>query len=243
VKTTNESYPHLISLAVHEVRGPASVVSGYLRMLQRDDHEPLTPRQRKMIDEAANSCARLAAIVEELSEVGKLDDGRVRLARQPLDVFELVDEVAALVHDGREREVTLEVRGLANGATISGDAKRLRHAFEGVFRAVVREKPANTIVVAERRIEQIDGRATAVVIVAEDLSVQAAYDREPGPFDEDRGGVGLALPLARRVIRGHGGRLWAPLPIGKPAEPGRTSQDPLTRGSAIICLPITELSR
>jgi K+-sensing histidine kinase KdpD len=243
VKTTHESYPQLISLAVHEVRGPASVVSGYLRMLQRDDQETLAPRHRKMIDEAAKSCARLAAIVEELSELGKLDDGRVGLARQPLDLFQLVDEVAALVHEARDREVTLEVRGLAKGAAVSGDAKRLRHAFDGVFRAIVREKMANTVVVAERRIEQIDGRATAIVIIAEEESVQAAYDREPGPFDEERGGVGLALPLARRVIGGHGGRLWAPLPIGEPDEPGRPSKDPLTRGSAIISIPITELSR
>ena len=34
--TTEESYPKLISLAVHELRTPASVVGGYLRMLQRD---------------------------------------------------------------------------------------------------------------------------------------------------------------------------------------------------------------
>jgi hypothetical protein len=77
--------------------------------------------------------------------------------------------------------------------------------------------------------------------VAEEASVQAAYDREPGPFDEDRGGVGLALPLARRVIEGHGGRLWAPMPSdGHLPEPGRPSNDPLARGSAIISLPITE---
>src|SRR5215213_6918935 len=133
----NESYPQLISLAVHEVRGPASVVSGYLRMLQGDRRQKLAPSHRKMIDEAAKSCARLAAIVEELSEVGKLDDGRVSLARQPLDLFQLVDEVAALVQETTEREVILKVRGLANGAALSGDAKRLRHAFDGVFRAIM----------------------------------------------------------------------------------------------------------
>jgi hypothetical protein len=97
-------------------------------------------------------------------------------------------------------------------------------------------------VVAERRIEKIDGRATAIVIVAEESSVQAAYDREPGPFDEKRGGMGLALPLARRVIEGHGGRIWAPAAIGGPREPGSSSwnDDPLARGSAVISLPITE---
>ena len=44
---TEESYPKLISLAVHELRSPASVVGGYLRMLQRDTEAPLSDRQRR----------------------------------------------------------------------------------------------------------------------------------------------------------------------------------------------------
>jgi len=38
--------PQLVSLAVHEFRTPASVVGGYLRMLQRDADPQLSERQR-----------------------------------------------------------------------------------------------------------------------------------------------------------------------------------------------------
>jgi two-component system sensor histidine kinase ArlS len=239
-----ESYPQLLSLAVHEVRTPASVVGGYLRMLQRDTGSTLSDRQRKMIEEAEKSCARLVDIVAELSDLAKLDAGLVKFARQPTDAFTLVAEVAGLVHEAKDRDVRFEARGQADGATMSGDATRLRSAFDAIFRAILREKPGQCTVVAERRIEKIDGRSTAIVIVADESSVQAAYDREPGPFDEKRGGMGLALPLARRVIAGHGGRIWAPAPIGEPQEPGSSwNNDPLARGSAIICLPITEPSR
>ena len=72
---SEESYPKLLSLAVHELRTPASVVGGYLRMLQRDTETPLSDRQRKMVDEAEKSCARLVALIAELSEVGKIDAG------------------------------------------------------------------------------------------------------------------------------------------------------------------------
>ena len=241
VDTPKESYPQLISLAVHEFRTPASVVGGYLRMLQKDT-DALSDRQRKMIDEAEKSCARLVAIVSELSDVGKLDAGIIKLARQPIDAFTLVAEVAALVHEARDREVRLEVRGANSGATMSGDATRLRNAFDAIFRAILREKPGQCTVVAERRIEEIDGRRTALLIVAEEDSVQAAYDRQAGPFYEKRGGMGLSLPLARRVIEGHGGRLLAPAPLDEP-EPGFEPRDPVWRGSAIISFPLTESAR
>src|SRR6266852_9330543 len=131
--------PQLLSLAVHEFRTPASVVGGYLRMLQRDTDPPLSERQRRMIDEAEKSCARLVAIVAELSDIGKLDGGAISLGQQPLDLLSLIGEVAELVHEAKDREVRLEVRGSNIGAPMTGDPTRLRAAFDAIFRAILRE--------------------------------------------------------------------------------------------------------
>jgi signal transduction histidine kinase len=219
-----------LSLAVHEFRTPASVVGGYLRMLQRDTESPLSERQRKMIDEAEKSCARLVGLIAELSDVSKLDSGQVRFARQPLDLFVLVGEVAGLVHGPSDREIILEVRGPTEGAAMTGDIPRFRTAFDAIFRAILREKIGATRVVAQRRVERRDGQTEAVLVVADDAAVQAAYERERAPFDETRGGMGLALPLARRVIEGHGGQIWSPAPDSE--------NDAVARGSVIVALPI-----
>jgi len=211
-------------------------VGGYLRMLQRDAAGELNDRQRKMIDEAEKSCARLVALIAELSDVSKLDSGAIALARQPVDLFALVSDVAEQVQEARDREVRLEVRGENGAARLSGDATRLRSAFDAVFRAVLREKAGPCLVIAERRCETRDGHRTAVIVVSEADSLQAAYERERDTFDEKRGGLGLALPLARRVIEGHGGHIAAPAPAGHATR----SEDPISRGSAIIVLPLTE---
>jgi K+-sensing histidine kinase KdpD len=225
------NYPELMSLAVHEFRTPASVVGGYLRMLQRDTDGPLTDRQRRMIDEAEKSCARLVALIAELSDVSKLDDGRVTLAHTAVDVFSLIAEVAELVHEAEERDVRLKVEGPSDGGRVAGDPARLRAAFSAIFRAILREKAGPCIVVAERRREVRDGQDWAVVVIAEASSVATVYAREPGPFDDHRGGLGLALPLARRAIEGAGGRVMSPAATAE--------SDPLTRGSAIVMLPIS----
>jgi signal transduction histidine kinase len=227
-----------MSLAVHEFRSPISIVGGYLRMLERDSESTLTERQRKMIGEAQKSCERLVEIIAELSDISKLDAGIISLARQRLDLFTLVGEVAAGVQEAKDRDVHLEVRGDDAGAPLSGDAARLRTAFNAIFRAILREKPGPSTVIAERRIEKRDGRPTAVVVVAEASSVQTAYEHTPGPFYEKHGGLGLALPLARVVIQMHGGRVWSP--AANDDSDGGEAPPPLTRGSAIISLPVTE---
>lgn len=228
---SEESYPKLLSLAVHELRTPASVVGGYLRMLQRDTDASLNARQRKMIDEAEKSCARLVQLVAELSEISKLDAGLITLAQQPLDIFGLVEEVAASVHEGADREVRLEVRGDSTGAPLSGDVDRLRTAFHSIFRAILREQPTAGIVVADRRLEKAGAVTSAVIVVTGSEHVHAAYSAPAGSFDEKRGGLGLALPIARRVIEAHGGRITSPTePEGADSISGR--------GTAIITLPL-----
>ena len=231
---SNNPYPPLLSLAVHEFRTPASVVGGYLRMLQKDQDPPMSERQRRMIDEAEKSCARLVAIVAELSDIGKLDSGVVKLGQQPVELFSLLEKVAELVHEATERDVQLKLIGPSENASITGDAGRLHTAFDAIFRAILREKPGPTTVVAERRFDTSDGQPAALLIVADEGRVQEAYDREPAAFDDKRGGMGLALPLARRVIESHGGRIWSPANTSGSAD----TPDPLARGSVIMSFPL-----
>jgi light-regulated signal transduction histidine kinase (bacteriophytochrome) len=219
--------PKLLSLVVHELRTPTSVVAGYLSMLQRDAAMSLGERHRRMIDEAARSCARLATLLAELSEVAKLDAGATTMAEQRFDLFPLLQNIAENVRESQDGDVRFEVRGEPAGATIVGDLTRLRSAFSAIFHALLRERASACTIVAERRLERHGAVMSAVVVVAEDGSEQEAYAADPGCFDDMRGGLGLALPLALRVIECHGGRVWAPA-------------GPMGREAAIVSLPVLD---
>jgi signal transduction histidine kinase len=224
------SYPSLISLAVHELRTPASVVGGYLRMLQRDA-DPLSERQQKMVDEAAKSCARIVDLIAELSDVGKLDSGSATITKRPLDFFALVQEVAEGMHEAEDRGVRLELRGPATGAPISGDPGRLGSAITAIFRAILREQPPGQTIIAERRLVVDTPPHSAALVVAEERSVRSAYDAPAALFDERRGGLGLMLPIARRVVEAHGGRLWSP---------ASGDRDSAGKGAAIVVVPLEQ---
>src|SRR5215212_7160313 len=125
--------PRVISLAVHELRTPVTVVSGYLRMLLREQGGPLTDKQKKMLEEAERSCTRIGALVAEMSEFGKLVGGELALSRQEFDIAALLAELASGMHEGEDRGVRLELRGVDHPVPVIGDRTRLAAAVKALI--------------------------------------------------------------------------------------------------------------
>jgi signal transduction histidine kinase len=92
--------PKLLSLAVHELRTPASVSTGYLRMLLQFHGQTLTDDQRKFVTEAEQSCGRLGDLLADLSMLSKLMSGQWVFKREEVPILGLAAEVVP-AHRGR----------------------------------------------------------------------------------------------------------------------------------------------
>jgi two-component system cell cycle sensor histidine kinase PleC len=203
-------FPRALSLAVHELRTPVTVVAGYLRMLLKEQAGPLTDKQRKMLDEAERACARVSALVAEMSDLGRLEARELALATQDIDLNGLATELASDMHEGDDRGVRVEVRPFEHPLVVSGDRARVRTAVNTLMRAAVRERGEPGVITADCSTADFEGRRWAVLAIA-DASLIDSLRRCPNTndFNEWHGGLGLALPVARRVIEAHGGTLWS----------------------------------
>jgi signal transduction histidine kinase len=204
-------FARALSLAVHEFRTPVTVVAGYLRMLLREQAGAITEKQRKMLEEAERSCGRLRALVDEMSDLGKLESGALTLTRHDLDLSELLTELASHMHEGLDRGVRLEVRGASRPAMINGDRARLSAALRALLHSALRERGEAGAVVAACSVVDESAAASALVTIGDSsvLPSLAAARHQPPAFNEWLGGMGFALPLARRIIEAHGGALWS----------------------------------
>jgi signal transduction histidine kinase len=204
-------FPRALSLAVHELRTPITVATGYLRMLLREQAGPITDQQKKMLQEADKSCARIGSLVAEMSELGKLEDGQFTVPRVSFDLSALIAEVASGMHEGEDRGVRLETRVPAP-VMVTGDRTRLAAAIRALMHAALRERGEQGVIVVECFTLSEATQTWAIVTIGDEAdakSLAAAARTTPPPFDEWRGGLGLALPVGRRVIEAHGGALWS----------------------------------
>ena len=210
-------WDRLLSLAVHEFRTPVTVVAGYIRMLLKDRAGPLTPQQQRLLEEAEKSCARLSALIAEMSELSNLEAGTLTMNRGSVNVNALLSEAVANLPPLPDRDVQITVDGSEHDATVRADPVRLRNALAAVFTALRREViDADRLVVRVRREDHAEPAAIRISVAgADQIDSVEATDGSPGQFDEWRGGCGLSLAIARRVIDSHEGRIWAPLQEAK----------------------------
>lgn len=191
-----------------------TVVSGYIRMILKDRAGAITDGQRRILEEAEKSCARLSALTAEISELSTLEAGTLAIRKSPIDLRATLRDAVARLPPQPDRDVPVMLQLLDGPATIDGDAGRLGQAFGAIVAALRREVITDEGLIV-REIPAAPGTCELRLGDAETL---AAFDADPERpiFDEWRGGVGLSLIVARRLIDAHGGRL-AGAPAGRKA--------------------------
>jgi signal transduction histidine kinase len=209
-------WPKLMSLAVHEFRTPLTVVAGYIRMLLKDRAGPLGEQQRRLLEEAEESCARLA----EMSDLGALERGDATFNRSQIDLRDLLREAAAALRDIPDREVSIEVTTGEGPAVMRGDPVRLRAAFASLFHGLRRELVTSPRLLVRESVRENGAGGQAWIAIGDEEHIaplEAAATDALTTFDEWRGGCGLSLANARRVIEAHGGFIWSPRDESKAA--------------------------
>ncbi len=196
----------ILSLSVHEFRTPMTVVAGYIRMLLKERAGPLSEQQRKLLEEAEKGCARLTALLTEVSDLSNLEAGTAPFNRQLVDLHKVLRETVDQLPPLPDRDVAVEL--LAEGSVpLHADPVKLGQAFASVMRALRREIITESPLIVQLRPT---GHGTDVLIG--DHEAIAAFESEDGSareaFDEWRGGSGLILPVARRIFEAHGGRIY-----------------------------------
>lgn len=192
----------LLALASHELRGPAGIIRGYLRLLASDP--ALTDRQRKSVGDADRATDRLVGVLDEMNEYARFLRGQQKLERRPRSLRSIIVQATQVVQPPVEPPVQLDVIADVD-VQASVDEPRLRAALVALLQAVCRaQTTATTVDVVLSEGGRGRRRSATIDIAPRSLGRGRHTRREP---DFSRPGLGLALPVADATIREHGGRL------------------------------------
>jgi signal transduction histidine kinase len=209
---TTSELARLLSLIAHELRTPLSVTSGYLKMLASERPGPLTDTQKHAVGGASRSCDLLATVAADISLLGRLERGEITPQPVPIDIAHLVDEITHGYASNPDHPVAVEVAGDDPPAhTLHADAGHVRRALTAFLAAVVRSAPDDSTVRIAWRTAN-DGPPRLLVGLALADRLDALLDEPEGrlsALDESQAGLGMVLPIARRLLALSGATIHA----------------------------------
>jgi signal transduction histidine kinase len=165
------------------------------------------------VGRAIDSAERLHALIEDLLTYSRV--GRSERATEPVDIEAIVAAIAANVTATREPAPRIEFSGLP---TVSGEQRALTQLMQNLISNAIKFVPEGTV--PEVRIGAVpEEGAWRVTVDDNGIGIDPAQaERIFGMFQrlhtrDAFPGTGIGLAIARKVVEGHGGRIWAePLP-------------------------------
>jgi len=209
---------NLTADVAHELRTPLHIIQGNLEGILDDVYEPTAEHITATLDETR----ALARLVDDLRLLSLAEAGQLPLVREPVDVTELLADVATSFSGQAEAAgIDLHVEPARSSLTITGDVGRLDQVLSNLTANALRHTPSGgTVTLRAEIIEggvRISVRDTGEGIPAEELPY--IFDRfwrgDRSRSHAHGAGSGLGLAIARQLVQVHGGR------IGVESEPGR----------------------
>jgi PAS domain S-box-containing protein len=220
VERANRHKSEFLANMSHELRTPLHTVIGFSELLAEETRGPLNPDQKRFIGHIHNDSQHLLALINEILDLSKIEAGKIQLNRQALDIGAVIeDALGAIRPQSLERAIEIKTEFDAP-VIVSGDAIRVKQIFYNLLSNAVKfTHKGGTVRVNARTIDgfgEISVSDTGVGIPPEELdSIFDKFHQVDAPGVGMREGTGLGLPITRRLVEEHGGRIRVESEVGK----------------------------
>jgi PAS domain S-box-containing protein len=194
----------------HDLRAPLRGIDGFSLALLDDYSEKLDAEGRRYLGRVRESAQHMAQLIESLLTLARVTQSDIR--REPLDLSQLARGTAERLRSSqRERNVEFLI---AKGLTGTGDSRLLGVVFENLLGNAwkfTRNQPKGCI---EFGCTRQDGQSVFFVRDNGAGFDMAFASKLFGVFQrlhasDEFEGTGIGLATVQRIIRRHGGRVWA----------------------------------
>jgi signal transduction histidine kinase len=200
-----------VATVSHELRTPLTSISGFLEMLQDEEHG-LGESGRTYLDVIRRSTARLHQLVEELLLIAQIEARRVELEPESLDLAKLASQsVEALRPIAAENAIAIELV-TDHPSRVRGDARRLSQVIDNLVTNAVKFTPAGGAITVS--VEDGVGNVRLVVAdtgigipASEQGQVFSRFFRSSNATQGAIAGTGLGLAISRALVEQHDGTI------------------------------------
>ena len=210
-----------VSLVSHELRTPLTSIIGFISLILDGKTGKINQKQHESLSRAHRQSKRLAALINDLLDVSRIEAGRIELKQEHVKIDWIAERrIEELRPQADEKAISLLLKAQSNLPSTIGDADRIGQIFVNLIGNAIKFTPDNGKVTVRISKSQQNGSLTeGVHVEVVDTGPGIPTEEREKVFDKFRqlgsvqtrqpyGGTGLGLSIAAGIVEAHGGRLW-----------------------------------
>jgi signal transduction histidine kinase len=197
----------------HELRTPLNAILGYSELILDSIYGEMPEEARAVLERLQANGRHLLGLINDVLDLSKIEAGQLTLSVDDYSLSDVVHGVVSAVEPlAAEKRLAFKAEVAPNLPTGRGDGRRLSHVLltdkgEVAIRASA-TNGAFTVAVCD---------TGPGIAAADQAKIFEEFQQADSSITRKKGGTGLGLSLAKRIIEMHGGRLWVE------SEPGKGS--------------------
>lgn len=200
----------------HELRTPLNSILGFTDVMLEGLDGELTPYMDNDLRLIQKNGQHLLHLINDVLDMAKIESGRMNLHPETFRIHSILDEVTSITSTlASEKNLSLFIEPDSDQEIeIYADNTRLRQVMINLVNNSIKFTEKGKIALKASALD-----SARVLITVKDTGLGIPPDKLEAVFMEftqvdtsttrKAGGTGLGLPISRRLVEMHGGRLWA----------------------------------
>ena len=216
LKRTSRVKSEFLANMSHELRTPLNSINGFSEVLYDETFGPLNEKQKKYVNNVLTSGKHLLLLINQILDMAKVESGKMKLILSSLHMKGLLNEISLLVADmvsKKKIEMLLEIAD--DLPDIEADELKVKEIIYNLLSNAVKFTPEGGKLGIRASTRKTDSEIEVVVwdtgigIARENMEkIFEGFFRVDTPYSRITEGTGLGLPLSRKLVELHGGKLF-----------------------------------
>ena len=224
----NQTKSEFLANMSHELRTPLNHIIGFTELVLSPKIGKLNETQKDYLKDVHGSSHHLLSLINDILDLSKVEAGKFELEPSLVNLLELLDRCLVMIKEkAMKRSVQLKLENNCGSKSISADERKLKQIMYNLLSNAIKFTPEGgqiTVAIHKGEAKEI-GRLNRggdsncdILISVSDTGVGLKpddIDRVFNPFEQvdnsmskQTQGTGLGLPLTKKFVELHGGRIW-----------------------------------
>ncbi len=209
-----KKFLRFVSMAAHDLKAPLAAIQSFLRVMLDGYVGELNEKQRHMMERSSLRITELLKLISDLLDIPRIEQGQLVQEMQDVSIETIINNFAEEgISLAKQKGLTFTLNVAPNLPTIKGSPPRLQQVIVNLVNNATAYTKEGGVTI---RAREADNEVLVEVI---DTGCGIPSEELPRIFEDFfRGsntgarGTGLGLPIAKRIIEAHEGRIWTESP-------------------------------